>query len=934
MAPVRPPAETRARDAALSDQLMRRDVRMLGFELGRVIKAHGSPGLFELVEQVRQLAMRRRAGDAAAEDKLHALIAEQPLDRLGELIRALSCFFDLANLSEDRHRIRVIRQRERSAYPAPRAESLGAAVEALRAEGLTAAQMQALLDQLDVELVFTAHPTEAKRRTVRGTLRRLRQDLIALDRADMLPRERDRLLAHIRTDLAALWETDPLRPRRPTVLEEVRRSLFVAESLWRVAPWLYRGLDAALRSAYPGEPMRVPAFLRFGTWIGGDRDGNPFVTADVTRRTLLLLRRRALDKHLGQCSELMSQLTLSARRHPVSDELAQTLAAARAEDPAVDRVLAEIHPDELYKHALTLIRRRLLATRRMKRGRRAAAGYRHAGELAADLTRIDRSLRAAGLDDIANGPLRYWLDRVAVFGFHLARLDIRENSAQLHDAVAELLPHLRLCDDYTGLNETQRQKLLSTPVTPAVAARLDAAQLSPTTHETLRLFELLFAAHHKLGPDALGLLVVSMTHHPSDTLTMLWLTHLAAARRGRGGRGPALRPIVPLFETIDDLQRADQILGQMLACPAYLAHVRNTGGVQVCMVGYSDSTKDGGFLSSNWNLHDAQRRLAQVAAQFGVKLQLFHGRGGSLGRGGGPAARGILSLPPDAVGGRIRITAQGEVLAERYDDPEIAFRHLEQVSWATLLVSARHGQATDERYTSLLRDAAGHAYRAYRGLVEDEGFVAYFRGATPIRVIEALPIGSRPSRRRSEWKIEHLRAIPYTFAWTQNRHFITAFFGLGSGFEKVAADLGEGVWDTAAEAYLRWPLLRAIIDNADLALSKFDAGIGAHYAELVAEGDTGPRLWSMIRDEAARSRAVILRITGKGELLEGTPWLQRSLRYRNPYVDPLNLVQIELMRRAAALADDPAADPAQRDTIEELLRHSVQGVAAGLRTTG
>ena len=909
---------------AVSDKPLRRDVRTLGFELGRVLRRHGQPGLYELVEEIRRLSKRRRAGNIAADGQLRERIATLSLDEIDQLVRALSCFFDLANLAEDRHRIRVLRERERQTHPAPRKESVGAAVDALKREGAAAPDVAALLDKLDIELVFTAHPTEAKRRTVRNTLRRLRGDLIELDRGGhLLPREREALVQSIKADLDCLWETDTLRPDRPTVLEEVKRSLFVLDSLWNVVPWLYRGTRQGLEHAFPGEKeglQEMPRFLRFGSWIGGDRDGNPYVTPEVTRETLVILRRAALDRHFGACHELMNVLSLSIRRRPISDEFQAALEEARRRYPTFAEPPEEFGPHETYRHFLWIVACRLDATRAADPfGRLPDAAYATAAELTADLRLVRDSLEATGHETLSRGRLQGWLDQIAVFGFHTARLDLREDARRLDDDLDEILDRLGIMSGYAESDEAARQAALTRPI-----PERDLGSLSDSARTTVDLFLLLHKAVRTLGSDALGAFVVSMTQQPSDVLGILFLARLAAALADDDA--PAIQlPLVPLFETIEDLHNAPDTLASLLEQPDYRAHVEATGNVQICMIGYSDSTKDGGYLAANWALYEAEEALARVARERGVKLQLFHGRGGALGRGGGPAARGILSLPPESVDGRIRITEQGEVLAERYDDPEIAYRHLEQVTWATLLVTQRVEDEVPDAWRDLLKRAAATSFKAYRRLIDDEAFVRYFAQATPIESIETLPIGSRPARRRAERRLEDLRAIPYTFAWTQSRGMITAFFGLGVGLSDAAG----GDWSVFREMYEGWPFFRAVIDNADLALAKCDMAIADEYASLMDDQDAATRLSSMIREEYDAARHAVLAVTGRDSLLASTPWLQRSIRVRNPYVDPINFVQIELMRR---LKED--ADEGQAERLRELLRLTVQGVAAGLRTTG
>ena len=909
-----------------TDSPLRRDVRMLGETLGTVLKQHGTPGLFDLVEEVRALAKRRREGHADADAALCARIGSLSDDQLGELIRALSCFFDLANLAEDRHRVRVLREREHAAGgDAPRGQSLGAAIQRLADDGRSAQDVQRLLDQLDVDLVFTAHPTEAKRRTVRNTLGRLRADLVDIHRPDALARESDDAHARIKADLDCLWETETLRPSRPTVLDEVDRSLFVAESLWKVVPWLMRGTRKTLAKAYPDHTPDLRTAVRFGTWIGGDRDGNPFVTPEVTKQTLIKLRLAIIDKHLDACRKLEQKLSISEKHHPVSDALIQMIDGA-ARWPQTAEAVGKAHPRERYRQALRIIHARLLAAAANDPTTGGhEAGYANAEALLADLQLIAGSLRDHGHAELADGAIQNWIDRTRVFGLHLARLDIREDSQQLHSAIAEVLEHTTPGTQYPTLDEHAKQQLLTAPIDRDALTKLDLAALTEPTRNTVELFILLQHTAKHYGQEALGVLIVSMTHRPSDVLAMLYLGELAAAILGLE-KPAALLPAVPLFETIDDLKHADQTLDELLNCTPYREHVAATGGTQTCMVGYSDSCKDGGFLASNWRLYDAQSRLAKTADKHNVHLVLFHGRGGSLGRGGGPAARGVLSLPPEAVNHRIRITEQGEVLAERYDDAEIAFRHVEQVCWATLLVSSENSAGIDPAWATKMDAATQASKEKYRALRDDDHFLEYFDKATPINTIETLPIGSRPSRRRGQRALENLRAIPYTFAWTQNRHLLTAWYGLGTGLSTIDPD-------TLKAMYHGWPMFKGMIHNAELALTKCDMDIAKHYAKLAtpgsrendAEDKTGENgcanLYKTIRDEFDRTRQLVLDITGQPELLAAIPWLQRSIRVRNPYIDPLNLIQVELMRRG-------------RDPQGDLLRLSVQAIAAGLRTTG
>lgn len=935
-----------ARVQTIDDEPLRRDIRLLGAELDRVIESYGGEDLFQLVEEIRSLSKERRTSDddpeseSTAGEQLKARIAQLDPEEIGDVIRALSCYFDLSNMAEDRHRIRVIRYREQLNHPAPRTESLASAIEVLKSRGFSAEEVQQILDKLQIELVFTAHPTEAKRRTVRHILRRLRSALSELDRADLLPREQERVMQQIRNELASLWQIDTLRPRRPTVIEEIRRGIYSSQSPWEVVPWIYRDLRHALKRTYPGHDFRIPTFLIFGSWIGGDRDGNPYVDAGITMEALRRLRKAALDYHIQAAQDLVRSLSLSERRHQVSKALLQALDQATKRLSHADKLLEEVNPKEIYRRWLTIILYRLEQTAAFdpfadSEGDDAHdspvtfPAYANAAELATDVELIHESLRSGGNASIAEAELQDWIDRIKVFGFHLTRLDIREDSGAFREAVEFFMKQSGIAEDFQNLDEDEKQDLLTRPIDKKALEQIDLSLAPHRIRDLIELFTLLGRVIRLGAREALGAVIVSMTHHPSDVLQVLWLGRLASAL-STGEEQEIPLPVVPLFETIADLKRAPQLLDQLLRQPQYAEHVRSDGNRQICMIGYSDGTKDGGYLAANWQLYRCQGELAQTAAEHGVQLTVFHGRGGALGRGGGPAARGILSLPPHSVDGRLRITEQGEVIAERYDDPLVAYRHLEQVTWATLLVTATHRDEPAPQWEDLIDQAAEHSFQAYRELVTDPAFWNYFQKATPIDAIETLPIGSRPARRRRERTLATLRAIPFTFAWTQSRQLVPAFYGLGSGLEA----LGDQHWTSLREMYERWPFFKAVIDNAELALAKCDMAIAREYAELCEPAQDRDRILGAIREEYARSRLAILRIAGRDELLAGLPWLNQSIRARNPYVDPLNFIQVDLMRRMAEIRADEDASDEEIEALSELLRLSVQGIASGMRNTG
>ncbi|MGL4464058.1 MAG: phosphoenolpyruvate carboxylase, partial [Planctomycetia bacterium] len=741
------------------DDKLRHDIHMLGDMLGDVVGRLAGPASLALVEEIRQLARSRRKGSADAGAQLHARVATLTEDQIRVVTQAFTIFFDLANLAEDRHRARTLRTREQARQPKPRSESIGDAVQKLHDAGVPPETLQELLDRLDVEMVFTAHPTEAKRRSMRAKITKMRGYLTQLD-DELLTREKDRVLARLRGELSSLWQSDFVRPRAPTVSEEVQRGLSFAPTLWQVAPQIHQDMLDALDNVYKGHDFRVARFLRFGSWMGGDRDGHPHVTVDVTADTLYWLRRTAVAHHLDQATRLEHSLTISNLRADVDSALTTAVADALARWPDLVARVERHSPYETFRRWLTVVEWRLERSTPTAPGEAPpAGGYQKAAELEADVLLTVESLKRCQGDGAVDPDLSDWLLQTRTFGFHLARLDVRQESRTYHEVLADLFKAAGVHATYDQLDEAGRQKVLSETLGRRVAPPWDALQ--PMTRETLSLYRLLDKTIRLYGPDPLGGHVISMTHAPGDLLAVLWLQHWAAAEakaEDPAAEAVAVLPIVPLFETIADLHHGPDILDAILSQPTYRKHVDKTGSVQTVMVGYSDSTKDGGYLAAQWALYHGQAELAKVAAKHNVRLVVFHGRGGSLGRGGGPAARGILSLPPEAVGGAVRMTEQGEVLAERYDDPRIAYRHLEQVTWATLLVSGRPTPAPNPAWIASMAGMAETSFKAYRNLVEQPGFLPFFGYATPIEAIEKMPIGSRPARRRGERTLKDLRA--------------------------------------------------------------------------------------------------------------------------------------------------------------------------------
>jgi phosphoenolpyruvate carboxylase len=922
----------------ISDDLLRRDVRMLGDMLGAVItEAAGAPA-FDLVERIRLLARERRGGSQTAERELAGQIAGLSAEQARTVARAFSIFFDVANIAEDRQRVRVLRDREAKRDPEPISESLLAGLQELKNQGLSAQVVQEALDALSIELVFTAHPSEAKRRSIRAKLRRMRHALQEFDRSDLVPRERRRLEEKLRSELAVLWQTDFLRPARPSVLEEVERGLSIMPRLWEVVPQVFQTLRRGLAEHYPGFAFRIPVFLRFGSWMGGDRDGNPNVTCEITSQTLCRLRNAAIAQHLICCREMYDYLTISLRADPSLAALETRVDAAIAHWPELATVLASVAPREVYRRWVKVIEWRLKQSRVTDVIAPPLPGdYGDGSEFEADVHAIVDCMQPATGDLPPGGiagdtEVLRWLDLVRVFGLNLTSLDIRQDARRYQEVLADVFKAIGVSPDFATLSEPAQAKLLAD--TLGFAGEIPEESLAPLSRDTLALYRMLQRALVRFGPNSLGGTIISLTRSSNDVLSVLWLWRWAqssAAARGET-KAPSDLRVVPLFEKIGDLKRAPDTLTAMLNNPLYAAHLARQGSRQVIMVGYSDSTKDGGYLAASWGLYRAQSDLQRVAGEHGVHVTFFHGRGGSLGRGGGPAARGILSLPSESLDGTLRLTEQGEVLAERYDDVQIAYRHLEQVTWATLVGATVRREIPAPAWLELMDRLSEKSLAAYRELVDQPGFMPFFAATTPIEEIEELPIGSRPARRRGERTLDDLRAIPWVFSWTQNRCLIPAWYGLGAALAELR-EHDATAWQTVRDMYHRWSFFQATIDNAAVALVKADMYVAGRYAELAETDPLRRNVWRRILAEHQRTRQSLLELMGSEALLAASPWLEHSIEVRNPYIDPLNLIQIELMRRRRAT---PAADidPAEGERLRALMRLTVQGIAAGMRTTG
>ena len=898
------------------------DLELLGAVLDEVCVASGAAATLTVRQQAVELARRAREGDAAAGDTLERLIAGLDLRSIELLIRSLTRWFQLINLAEDNERVRRIRSREARERPAPRLGSVDDAIFQLAEHGVSAEAVRGLLAQAEIRLVMTAHPTEARRRTTISKQARIFDELRALD--DRLGHDLEVATDRIRATVQELWGSDELRAISPSVLEEVRGGLVHFNStLVNVVPLIYRELERSLRSHYSDAQIEVPSLLRFGSWIGGDRDGNPFVTPETTLQTLGLLRDQCLRFLEGRLEMLAGRLSFSARSSGAAEGIDAILIHGDEHFPALAERLDDLNPEEPYRRALSFVRERLRAT-----AADGAGAYGNASELLRDLRAVDRALRLDGGEFSAAGDLRDLIRQVEVFGFHFATLDVRQHAKIHRAALQEMFSSLGVAGDYAALTETERQELLvhhiadRRPLVPA-----DISRFSERTRETIETFRMIRRALAGPHRGAIDAYVISGTEQPSDVLEVLLLMKESSLARA-GGHEAQLR-IVPLFEAGATLAAAPETLDLLLQTQEYREALRAVGDHQEVMIGYSDSNKDVGYVSSGWGTYHAQTRIAEVLRRHGVSWIFFHGRGGAVGRGGGPTNDAILALPPGTVEGRLKMTEQGEVLTAKYTVGEIAHRELELTTSATLLATgASQYTATADRidlYEQVLEEMAQSAEQLYRRLVhEDPDFVDFFLNVTPVEEVSRLRLGSRPARRSAAAGIDDLRAIPWVFSWTQSRIVLPAWLGLGTALSDARERHG---LHTLKEMTAAWPFFRALIANAEMGCGKADLGIARRYVQLWDNVPARDRIWGLLTAEFELTVAELVKVNGGDRLLDSQPVLQASIDRRNPYVDPLSFVQIELLRRRRRGAGD-------EEELTRLGLLAINGIASGLRNTG
>jgi phosphoenolpyruvate carboxylase len=912
------------------DEPLRRDINLLGRVLGRVLIEQEGKGLFETEEEIRLLCKRLRFDyDPGLDERLRRRIGAMSVGELRRIVRAFSVYFQLVNIAERYHRVRRRRQYEASPGNPPQRASLASALARLKDEGLDAEALRGVLDGMEVGLVLTAHPTEATRRSVRRKHARIGGMLESMESPALTWKERRNIEEDLAEEITLLWQTDELRVRRPEVRQEVERTLLFFENpLISATLEAYREFEDELSRQYPEDTPSLGQVLQFGSWVGGDQDGNPFVGPEMITTALGLHREVILRRHLASVLWLAEHMSQSTRMIPVSEELRRTVERDEGLIPEVAERFGGLNTNEVYRRKLLLMAERLKLSIDQWA---TTAAYADAADFLRDLSLIRESLLENGGERVAEGELRDVIRQAEVFGFHLAKLDVRQDSATVVKAVAELV-EAATGQDLLVMNETERTGLLRRLLTDPdldLPRPQDASEESRKVFET---FERIRRAREEFSGTPVEAFVLSMAHHASDVLCVQLLARQAGLLRvDENGRCTAnhLR-VSPLFETVDDLERAPEVLRYLLEDPFYRSSLEEGGDLQEIMLGYSDSGKDAGYVTSNWTLYEAQGLLSSVASRFSVELRLFHGRGGSAGRGGGPSYQAIMAQPPETLRGRIRITEQGEVISFKYSMRGLARRNLDTVLAAVLEASADETPREPKpRWVKAMEELSTTASETYRALVyEDEDFLSFFSEASPIGELSLLNMGSRPARRVQNPTVDSLRAIPWVFAWTQNRFLLPSWYGAGTAFARHTT--GDGKLEILRQMYEGWPFFRTLVDFMQMTLAKSDLRIAENYTSLVSDSAVRERLWTRISEEHAACVDALLLLTGNENLLDDSPVLQRSIRLRNPYVDPLSYVQVTLLRRLRAL---PEGSPDRENALNTLLL-SISGVSSGMLNTG
>ncbi|MBS4177014.1 phosphoenolpyruvate carboxylase [Lederbergia citrea] len=914
-------------DTIDNNALLRNDVKKLGNILGEILVHHGGIELFNKVESIREMtkSIRKEYNEETYKRLKEEINLLKPPTRQ-QVIRAFSIYFHLINIAEQNHRIRRRRQYLLQDQGS-QSFSLENAVSKVKDYDLSNEIIQQVLNELSIELIITAHPTEATKRTVLEIQKRISTILQKFDNPMTTRKERKFLEESLFNEVTALWQTDELRHRKPEVLDEVRNGLYYFDqTLFDTLPSIHQELELQLQEHLPDNNWEVPNFIHFGSWIGGDRDGNPNVTPEITWKTLQMQRELVLKKYDEAIVDLMKRFSHSTYRITISEQFIETV---QREEPVY------LEEEEKWPIESEIYRRKFaIVLKRLREVGKSELGYQHAEELLNDLIQIKECSEKHQPAKKKMKEIRTLIRQVQLFGFHLATLDIRNHSGEHESAVNEILHAVNVTKNYSELTEEEKLNILGKVLSDPRPLLLFEEAYTIETQKVLKVFRMIKNAHAEFGKRSIEVYLISMTQSASDLLEVLLLAKEAGIYRlHSNGKVESDLHVAPLLETIDDLIAGPNIMRTLFEMDVYRNHLSVRDNHQEIMLGYSDGSKDGGTLTANWKLFKAQQEIHNMAREYNIRLKFFHGRGGSLGRGGGSLNTSILSQPVETLGDGVKITEQGEVLSSRYLLEDIAYRNLEQAASALfeacVRVSAAPGQDhfRKKEWETAMENISTESLKKYQSLVfGDKDFLTYFNQATPLKELGALNIGSRPMSRKNSQRFEDLRAIPWVFAWTQSRQMIPAWYAAGTGLQ-LFIEQDPGNLKMLQSMYKEWPFFHSTVNNLQMALMKADMKTAKEYLNLVEDQTIADRIYKDISDEYYRTRAALLQISGNEELLAHTPNIRESVHRRNPYVDPLNFLQVDLIHQLRE-----TENPSEELVTEVLL--TINGVAAGLVNTG
>ncbi len=928
----------------LDDSRLQADLQYLEDALSEVIREQEGDELFHLIEEFENACKKiKDRYDPSTEEFLLRESGKLNLPISSKLIQAFALYFYLLNTAEENFGMQQRREIQRQQGRIK--GSFEDCLARLKDKGVGRQTILDIIDHLAIEPVMTAHPTEAKRLTILKKYRKIYLTIFKKENPIWTPDEKALLRREILNEIQKLWQTGDIFLERPTVQEEVTNGLhYFRESFYPVIPKLYLLLKRAMERFYPGDELYLPPFLKFGSWIGGDRDGNPNVTPDLTRWALKSQKDLILSLYIQSVYELIGSLSQSTTKIQVSSELLASIEIDAANMPDTGQKVIDRNPYEPYRQKLSFMKMRLEKTRDANNAElpsQAAQSerlYLSPSGFLDDLYIIHRSLKENKGSKTADIEIDALIKRAEVFGFHLVRLDIREDSSKHTGAICEIFGKLGIYLDFSNMPEEEKERILITEIENPRPLIYEEMSLSPECIRTVETFRCIKWARENISPEAINTYIISMTHEISDMLAVLLLAKETGLYRDEWEDekvAAAGLDIVPLFETIDDLKRSGEIMDSLFSLQLYRRYLGQRGGLQEIMLGYSDSSKDGGIVTSSWELYNAQKTLRDVAQKHGIRLRLFHGRGGTVGRGGGPTHNATLAQPPGTIQGNIKITEQGEVISSKYANQGTALHNLELlvagVMEASTPVFHKEIETLDDKYSPVLDELSGMAFQLYRELVDDPDFYTFFIHATPVNEIGLAKIGSRPAKRKeSGWQIEDLRAIPWVFSWTQSRYMLPAWYPVGTTFKRFVARNPEIHSGLLKEMYQKWPFFGNLLDNIQMTMAKADMNIARLYSHLVPDEAIRDRIFDLMKREFELSKEMILLVTGQKKLLDNDPWLQRSIRLRNPFMDPINYIQVNLLKQLRG----KEGRPANRQELTDTVLLTISCIAAGMRNTG